>query len=85
MPVKNRFKWKVLCLWSPTRGDIATVSADEKHPTASVVVPVGELEGGDVYLEFRKPKILGVLTGVYRLLRTDRLIGNDVTFTWATD
>jgi hypothetical protein len=77
--------WKAISLWSPTQGDRFEAWTQDRTKSRTVSIPVAELEPSNLFLSFKKAKVLGVHTEVYWLGRADRLIGNDVTFSWLRD
>ena len=78
--------WKGVSIWSPSRGDLTSDAwTQDQHTSTTICIPASLLEPGDVFVEFKKAKFLGVHTGMYWLPRADLLIGNDVTFTWLKD
>jgi uncharacterized protein with LGFP repeats len=78
--------WKAVRLWSPTQGDLlAEAWTEDGHTSTTISIPALEVESSNRFLQFKKAKAFGVHTGMYWLGRVDRLIGNDVTFTWLQD
>ena len=76
--------WKGVSVWSPTRGDILEASTQNSLSTTVSISP-SDVEPSNMFLQFKKAKFLGIHTGVYWLGGVDRLLGNDVTFTWLQD
>ncbi len=77
--------WKAVSLWSPTQGDILEAWTQDNHTTTTISIPPSAVEPSNLFLQFKKAKFLGIHTGMYWLARADRLIGNNVTFTWLKD
>lgn len=77
--------WKAVSLWSPAQGDIAEACTQDDYKTTTITIEPSKVEPSNVYLLFKKAKWWGVHTGMYWLWRADRLIGNNVTFTWIQD
>ena len=77
--------WKAISVWSPSQGDIAEISTEGRRTSATLSIQPGMVEPGNVFLVFKKAKFLGIHTGMYWLNRPDRLIGNNVTFSWLRD
>jgi uncharacterized protein with LGFP repeats len=77
--------WKAVSIWSPTQGDILEAWTQDNHTTTTISIPPSVVEPSNIFLQFKKAKFLGIHTGMYWLTRVDRLIGNNVTFTWLKD
>ena len=78
--------WKAVSIWSPSRGDLTPDAwTQDRHAATTISIPPSLIEPSDVFVEFKKAKFLGIHTGMYWLARADRLIGNNVTFTWLED
>lgn len=77
--------WKGISLWSPSRGDLFEVSTEGTRTSSTVDIPPGALEPSDVFLVFKKAKAFGAHTAMYWLPRPDKLIGNNIHFTWFHD
>jgi uncharacterized protein with LGFP repeats len=77
--------WKGVSLWSPTSGDIIETWTLDNHKSNTISISPSSLEPGNICLLFKKAKIFGIHTGMYWLGRADRLLGNNVSFTWLQD
>jgi hypothetical protein len=77
--------WKAISLFSITRGDLQEISVDGTRRTATMRLAANAFDNGGVFLHFKKAKAFGVHTGMYYLLRPDRMIGTNTTFTWVLD
>lgn len=77
--------WKAISLWSQTQGDIAEAWTQDNKQTMTISILPSVVEPSNVFLVFKKAMFLGVHTGIYWLPEANRLIGNDVTFTWLAD
>jgi len=77
--------WKAVSVWSPSLGDLAEAWTQDGHTSTTITIPPATLEPGNVFLVFKKAKMFGVHTPMYWLARADRLIGNNVDFTWLND
>jgi uncharacterized protein with LGFP repeats len=77
--------WKAVSLWSPTQGDILEAWTENSRTSTTITIPPSAVEQSERFLQFKKAKAFGVRTGMYWLGRVDRLLGNDVTFTWLRD
>jgi uncharacterized protein with LGFP repeats len=77
--------WKGISLWSPSRGDLFEVSTEGTRTSSDVSIPPSALEASGLFLVFKKAKAFGAHTGMYWLPRPDKLIGNDIHFTWFHD
>jgi uncharacterized protein with LGFP repeats len=78
--------WKGIRLWSPSQGDLLQEAwTENNHTSTTISIPPAELEPSNRFLLFKKAKAFGAHTGIYWLGRVDRMLGNDVTFTWLQD
>jgi hypothetical protein len=77
--------WKAISLFSLSRGDFQEIFVNGQRRTASMRIAPTAFDGGSVFLHFKKAKAFGVHTGMYYLLRPDRLLGTNTTFTWIVD
>ena len=78
--------WKSVGLWSSIQKTFVEAWTQDGHKTTTITVsPADVLDPNNIFLVFKKAKILGVHTNIYTLGRIDRLIGNNVTFSWLQD
>lgn len=77
--------WKAISLFSISGGDLQEISVDATRRTATMRLAANAFDAGGVFLHFKKAKAFGVRTGMYFLLRPDRMIGTNTTFTWILD
>ncbi|HSL44507.1 MAG TPA: hypothetical protein VK897_13810 [Anaerolineales bacterium] len=78
--------WKAITLWSASLGDLPPeVWIQDQVTSNTIAIDPSAVAPGNCFLLFKKAKGLGIHTGMYWLRRPDRLLGNNVTFTWLTD
>ena len=78
--------WKGVALYSASKHSLIEAWTQDNHRTTTITLPPSDVgDPKNIVLIFSKAKALGVHTRMYWITRIDRLIGNNVVFTWLQD